>query len=88
MNPVRQHDQGREGGVDVGVSVENGLVCLTGPLIGQWSGQTGLDNNVHFIDTGPNELRIRDNSEPRATILEIYQSKSIHTIGPVTMEEN
>ena len=63
-------------GVDIGVSVENDLVCLTGPPIGQWSGQTGLDNNVHYIDTGPNELRIRDTSEPRANILEIYPSKS------------
>ena len=61
-------------------------MCLTGPPIGQWSGQTGLDNNVHYIDTGPNELRIRDNSEPRANVLEIYPSKSIHTVGPVTMD--
>jgi len=62
------------------------LVWLYGPEISNWS--SGPTSQSHYIDTGPVELQIRDNSEPRESVVEFYPSKAIRTNGPVTMDKN
>jgi len=64
---------------------DDDLVWLYGPEISNWS--SGPTSQSHYIDTGPVELQIRDNSEPRESVVEFYPSKAIHTNGPVTMEK-
>ena len=61
------------------------LAWLYGPEISNWS--SAPTSQSHYNDTGPSQLRIKDNSEPRESVVEFYPSEAICTNGPVTMEK-